>query len=260
MGRRVGAGVAALCALLLAGPARAQERPREDDIFAAPDKKPDAPPEDQQTQKKDEKPAEAPQEESEGAHAAPAADARDELNLGQRDAPTRLSTEAAPDNPLTIGGQFYLQSRTTALERQDPQDWTFSSPSLLDAYFDARPNQRVRGFVLGRMVFDPTLPPQGSAATTGAGALEPSGATTGAAPLSALSAGQTRGPQVALDQLWLRFDVKHTVFVTAGKQHVRWGTARFWTPADFLHIRRRNPLDVFDARTGTTMLKLHFPF
>jgi hypothetical protein len=245
MGLRAGARVAALCALLLAGTARAQDRPREDDIFGAPDKKPAAP---------------VPNDESPGAHTAPAADARDELNLGQRDAPTRFSTDAAPDNPLTIGGQFYLQSRTTALEKQDPQDWTFSSPSLLDAYFDARPNPRVRGFVLGRMVFDPTLPPQGSAPATGGAAIEPSGATMGAAPLSALLAGQTRGPQVALDQLWLRFDVKHTVFVTAGKQHVRWGTARFWTPADFLHIRRRNPLDVFDARTGTTMLKLHVPW
>jgi hypothetical protein len=266
MGLRAGARVAALCALLLAGTARAQDRPREDDIFGAPDKKPNAPPDDPQKQKPDDDKAEKdpqaplPKEESAGALPAPAEDARDELNLGQRDAPTRLSTEAAPDNPLTIGGQFYLQSRTTALEKQDPQDWTFSSPSLLDAYFDARPNRRVRGFVLGRMFFDPTLPPQGAAAATAGGALDPSGGTMGAAPLSALFAGQTRGPQVALDQLWLRFDVKHTVFVTAGKQHVRWGTARFWTPADFLHILRRNPLDVFDARTGTTMLKLHVPW
>ena len=68
-----------------------------------------------------------------------------------------------------------------------------------------------------------------------------------------------RGPHVALDQLWLRFDIAHTVFVTAGTQHVRWGTAHFWTPTDFLHLRHRNPLDVFDARTGTTMVKLHLP-
>jgi hypothetical protein len=60
--------------------------------------------------------------------------------------------------------------------------------------------------------------------------------------------------------MWLRFDIKHTVFVTAGRQHVRWGTARFWTPTDFLHIQHRNPLDVFDARTGTTMIKLHVPW
>jgi hypothetical protein len=49
------------------------------------------------------------------------------------------------------------------------------------------------------------------------------------------------------------------VFVTAGKQHVRWGTGHFWSPSDVLHLRYRNPLDVFDARTGTTMIKLHVP-
>jgi hypothetical protein len=64
---------------------------------------------------------------------------------------------------------------------------------------------------------------------------------------------------VRLDQLWLRFDVAHTVFVTAGKQHVRWGTGHVWSPTDYLHVVRRNPLEVFDARTGTSMIKVHVP-
>jgi len=58
----------------------------------------------------------------------------------------------------------------------------------------------------------------------------------------------------------IRFDVKQRVFVTAGKQHVRWGTGRFWQPTDYLHPIKRNPLDVFDARPGQTMLKLHVPW
>jgi hypothetical protein len=245
---------AALCVLLAAGAARAQERPREEDIFAAPDRKPEPPAEP--------RPAEPPRPPAPPPPGPPAAqaDPRDALNLGEPEAATRLSAETAPDNPLIIGGQFYLRAQATALENSDPQDWRLSSPSLVDAYFDARPNPRVRGFVLGRMAFDPTLPPQGSAPGTGPGTLEPSGGTMGAASLAALTGGATRGPQVALDQLWLRFDIKHAVFVTAGKQHVRWGTARFWTPADFLHIRHRDPLAVFDARTGTTMLKLHVPW
>jgi hypothetical protein len=40
---------------------------------------------------------------------------------------------------------------------------------------------------------------------------------------------------------------------------VRFGTGRIWTPTDFLHPQLRNPLAAFDARTGLTMLKLHFP-
>jgi hypothetical protein len=50
------------------------------------------------------------------------------------------------------------------------------------------------------------------------------------------------------------------VFVTAGKQHVRWGTGHFWQPTDYLHEQKRNPLDVFDARPGTTMLKVNVPW
>ena len=60
--------------------------------------------------------------------------------------------------------------------------------------------------------------------------------------------------------MWIRFDIAQRVFVTAGKQHVRWGTGRFWQPTDYLHLLKRNPLDVFDARQGTSMLKLHVPW
>jgi hypothetical protein len=77
---------------------------------------------------------------------------------------------------------------------------------------------------------------------------------------SLLGAQGGRGPNVVLDQMWLRFDIERTVFVTAGKQHARWGTARFWSPTDFLHVQYRDALDVFDARSGTTMLKLHLPW
>jgi hypothetical protein len=110
---------------------------------------------------------------------------------------------------------------------------------------------------IGRMTYDPMLPNSASSlANVSAGTV---GGTAGSPSLSSLFSQQSSAPHVLLDQLWLRFDVAHALFVTAGKQHVRWGTARFWTPADFLHVRRRNPLDVFDARTGTTMLKVHLP-
>jgi hypothetical protein len=70
----------------------------------------------------------------------------------------------------------------------------------------------------------------------------------------------TRGPTALLDQLWLRFDIMHTVFVTAGRQHVKWGTGHIWTPTDFLHPQARNPLAAFDARPGFTMVKAHIPW
>jgi hypothetical protein len=279
---------ALLAGLLMPGAAHAQAqgepRPSEADLFGAPAEKPaepaPAPPKGEPSEgtpppdgtlppppaRTEEKRSEEP---SAPGHptappAAEAAASRDEAILGDPAASTRLSDEVAPEDPLRIGGQFYLRAQSTAGRSQSPDEWSFSSPTLLDAYLDARPNERVRGFVLGRMQFDPSLPEEGQAGGAGSAAagapLEASGSTMGTAPLSSLFGAPTRGPRVALDQLWLRFDLGRRVFVTAGKQHVRWGTGRFWTPTDYLHFRRRNPLDVFDARTGTTMLKLHLPW
>jgi hypothetical protein len=184
-------------------------------------------------------------------------DTRDELVLGSGQTPM-FGDQPSLADPLTIGGQLYLRMQTSASEGQPVDKYRLSMPTLLDVFFDARPNDRVRGFVLGRMSYDPTLPPPGSNASNVGDPLT-NGGTSGSASLSSLFTPGTNAPRVVLDQLWLRFDVAHTLFVTAGKQHVRWGTARFWTPTDYLHLRRRNPLDVFDARTGTTMVKVHLP-
>jgi hypothetical protein len=185
------------------------------------------------------------------AAGAATAEARDDVLLTKGDAGPQLSADVAPENPLTIGGQLYLRAQTSAQEHAYPDRWRLVSPNLLDAYFDARPNERVRAFIRGRVCFDPTAPPSGSAASTNMNLASPTGFTT-------LNA--SRGPSAVLDQMWIAFDIEHKVFVTAGKQHVKWGTGRFWTPTDYLHPIKRNPLDVFDARPGATMLKLHFPW
>jgi hypothetical protein len=242
----------------LAGSAHAQERPSENEMFGAPVPAPVPTP--------DPAPASVPAPETATATATTSAgetkDARDQLNLGAPDAAPRLSAEVAPEDPLKIGGQIYLRAQSSGLQGQSASNWTLSSPSLLDAYMDVRPNDRVRGFVLARTIFDPTLPATASTGlSTTAGGSQGGFSSGGTSSLSSLFGAQaTRTPRVSLDQMWLRFDLKHVVFVTAGRQHVRWGTARFWTPTDFLHIQHRNPLDVFDARTGTAMIKLHVPW
>ena len=196
--------------------------------------------------------------------AAAQVEARDDALLGGGNAGPQLSAEVAPDNPLTIGGQLYLRAQSSALEHSYPDHWTLASPNLIDAYFDARPNDRVRAFIRGRVSYDPTAAPGASAATSttlvGAAMSSSGGALAGSSATGFSTFNASRGPNSVLDQMWIAFDIEHKVFVTAGKQHVRWGTGRFWTPTDFLHPVKRNPLDVFDARPGTTMLKLHFPW
>lgn len=257
--------LAALAMAALAAPVLAQDRPSEDEMFGpgpaptpAPTPEPLPPPSAGPL---------GPSTATETATATGTAtspergatDARDWVNLGSPGQIPALSADVAPEDPLKIGGLIYLRAQTTGLQDQSPGDWSFTTPSLLDVYMDVRPNDRVRGFVLGRMSYDPTLPDSATAPSlaAGGGATGTEGTTT----LNSLFGAQsTRTPLVLLDQMWLRFDLLHRVFVTAGRQHVRWGTARFWTPTDFLHIRHRNPLAVFDARTGTNMVKFHVPW
>ncbi|MEM6733313.1 MAG: hypothetical protein AAF658_17265, partial [Myxococcota bacterium] len=49
------------------------------------------------------------------------------------------------------------------------------------------------------------------------------------------------------------------LFITAGRQPIRWGTGRFWNPTDFLNRQFRDPLAVFDERLGVGLVKFHFP-
>jgi hypothetical protein len=249
--------------------AGAQERPSEDEMFGGPAQQAPAPPSSEQ-KSAGEKPsgAKSSAEKPPAATASPPASAptpaeaskgesRDAQILGGTSTPM-FTEEAAPDNPLTIGGQLYLRSQASASQGQPLGRAAFSTPSLLDVYLDARPNERVRGFVLARVFYDATLP-SSAAAVTNTQSLSATNESAGAADLSSLYGNATRGPRLVLDQMWLNFDIAHSLFVTAGTQHVRWGTGRFWAPTDYLHLIHRNPLDVFDARTGTAMLKLHVP-
>ncbi|HVZ75189.1 MAG TPA: hypothetical protein VHJ20_22570 [Polyangia bacterium] len=239
--------VALALGLLASGAAHAQDRPSDADMFGGGDEKAGAPAAPAPAQP----PAAAP------AAAAPAAgDDRDQSLLTGGALPEHLSDYQAPDNPLSIGGQLYLRAQSSA--QQSTHDaWTLTAPSLLDLYLDARPNPRVRAFILGRMSFDPTAAP----GTSSSGLLTGSngGALAGGSATGFSSFTTARGPTSILDQMWIRFDVANRAFITAGKQHVRWGTGRFWQPTDYLHPVKRNPLDVFDARPGQTMLKLHVP-
>jgi hypothetical protein len=244
-------------ALLAAGPGRAQERPSEEDLFGAPAPIPvEPPPESRQT------PVEAPVAPSPSTTprdgeatlrtgsgpevrsrgAAPASTderAADLLGGSRRDAPTGRWDKEKED-PLKVGGLLYARAATSWSRGVPASAWPLTVPSLLDTYLDVRPNDRVRGFVLGRLTYDPTL------STTG---VDLAGRP--------VTRSQTRA---VLDQLYVNFDVERTVFVTAGKQHVKWGTGRFWNPGDFLHPVRRDPLAQLDDRSGVAMVRAHLPW
>ncbi|MFT3914160.1 MAG: hypothetical protein QM704_08575 [Anaeromyxobacteraceae bacterium] len=153
------------------------------------------------------------------------------------------------EDPLKIGGQVYLRGQAAWYERQSGSEGPLSTPNLVDLFLDARPNDRVRAFALARTSWNPT----------GGGSAGPFQDLLGALGVPPASTASTQ-PRAVLDQLWLNFDADRKVFVTVGKQHVKWGVGKFWNPTDYLHPTKRDPLAVFDARTGTTMIRAHVPW
>jgi len=138
---------------------------------------------------------------------------------------------------LQIGGLLYLRFAYAIQEDTAIEDDRFSLPALLDVYLDARPTDRIRGYVRGRMTYDPTYDADDPDALFAVG----------------------DNPDVLLDQLWLKFDIARAVYLTIGKQPAKWGTGHIWNPLDFLQDRHRDPLSFFDERTGVTLVKLHVP-
>ncbi len=234
----------ALAMALVALPAAAQSRPDEDALFGGASEQ-EEPPAAAEAAPPSSRPSEdnlfggASEEESHASTSPSEPSSRDEQALSGALTQEAFGSEEHVEDPLKIGGQFYLRGVVQGNEGVSFGNTAFSAPTLVDGYFDARPTDRLRGMVVGRLSFDPTVSDQ----------------STGLPGTVSLS-----NPSVLLDQAWLRFDIEHTVFVTAGKQHVKWGTSRFWNPTDFLSPQRRDPLAIFDARTGASMLKLHVPW
>lgn len=206
---------------------------------------------------------------------------RDAAELSGPGLKSQFDTEEAKTDPLKLGGTLYQRGIISWTEGNRFEDVGFSAPSLVDLYLDARPNDRVRGMVVGRLTYTPTLGTSSNAAYTQLfqtlgtlcapvipGIPTPSGGTLpdlspslreaicGGTPSLSSAASNL---SVALDQLWLRFDIAKKVYVTVGRQKVKWGASRIWNPTDFLAPAPRDPLAQFDQRLGANLLKVHVP-
>lgn len=180
------------------------------------------------------------------------ADPDDPMGATRTDAAVTSLLQEAYDK-LSIGGLFFLQADAGLADygdalapvmgqpaAKDGLATSLSSPSFFDVYLDARPMDRLRAYVRGRVSFD-------ASAVGGAKS----------------SFGQTVDPfSVALDQAWLKLDVAQTLFVTIGREKVKFGVGRLWNPTDFVNRERLDALSgvtVFDRRNGVGLLKLHLP-
>lgn len=234
--------VAVVMALAPLG-AVAQDRPSEGDLFG------DAPVNDAGVRDEGSMFGDAAAETAD----AGAASNRDEAALTGPAAKSKFDTAEVLKDPLKIGGNLLMFGQGYFQEGRAFLDSSFSAPMILDVFLDARPNDRVRAFATGRLQFDPTYPlGDGSSTSSASSALAGTG-------LVGVTSTTRANPSVFLDQLWLRFDIARKVYLTIGRQKVRWGVSRIWYPTDFLNSRPRDALNPFDARLGVNMVKVHVP-
>ncbi len=141
------------------------------------------------------------------------------------------------NNSLEIGGQLYSQINYYITQNTSAKNIRLDSPHSLDIFLDSRPNDRLRNYVRGRLQHDFTIIPDSTNAY-----------------------GQTmKQTRVQLDQFWLKFDIVQKLFITLGRQPVRWGVGKLWNPSDFLNQERKDPFAIFDQRLGLGLVKFHLP-
>lgn len=227
--------VGACASALLAMAARADDEKARDDAVFGDDSDDDA---------KDSKPKPA----SAPAAASPTSNDRDpdaaDLGDARLTGDAKENTELLTRDRTQIGGFFYQRNSFSLAKEQAQSDLGIGNSTLFEAYFDSRVNDRVRVYTRGRFIYNPLADAQP------------------ALPAGVASLGfsqSTDEVRAVLTQMWLKFDVGRTVFVTAGRQFVRFGATRFWNPVDVINLARFNPLTFFDDRVGPLMVKLHVP-
>jgi hypothetical protein len=172
---------------------------------------------------------------------------------------SKFDTDEAKSDPLKLGANLNMFGQVLFQEGKSASKEPVSLPMLLEAYMDGRPTDRLRAYAVARLQYDPSRP--ASATTTMPMMTD---MTMGSIALPGVSSigltnSTAQNPTVALDQLWLRFDIARAVYLTVGRQKVRWGTSRIWYPTDFLNSQPRDPFNPFDVRLGVNMVKVHVP-
>jgi hypothetical protein len=164
---------------------------------------------------------------------------------------------------LQIGGLMYLRFNLGLTDSDAIADHPLSLPNLVDIYLDARPNDRLRALVRGRLNWNPAIDEDNPlAGLPGGGDLcglaDPASSDPLAQALAEIC-GDASQTSMELNELWLKLDIARQLWVTVGLQRVLWGTTRLWNPVDVVNQSQRPVLSPFDPRGGVPMVKLHLP-
>jgi hypothetical protein len=146
-----------------------------------------------------------------------------------------------------IGGTLSSEVDYT-LQKGVPLDQnTTSNPNILFLYLDSKLENDSRVFARIRSFYDPTGESTGTPGT--GGYTNPYGEGNGGSDYLS----------VQLQELRISTNIDHAVFLTLGRQKVKYGVANFFNPTDFLNSQ---PYDFFlpsDERTGVDMVQAEVP-
>ena len=172
-------------------------------------------------------------------------------------------SNAANAETLDLGGRLLLRGTVSFTTDAAPEDAALSMPNVLDVYLDARPHDRLRAYAEVRMTYDPTLENGRASLPDLCVSSRPE---TDREQVScrqiedAISRGLAPSPTTfGLTQLWLKTDLDRSIYLTIGRQTLKWGASHIWNPTDFIQRQRRDPLAALDLRTGVTLIKAHLP-
>lgn len=154
---------------------------------------------------------------------------KEEIKEQQKPQPTTTrSILTEVKETTTLGGRVEIETLTYLPIGSELKDVRFQHQSTIESYLDAKPNDAIRGFMRLRG-FQPYL------------------------------VNNSPDLHLDLDEAWVKIIAEKKLFITYGRQHMKWGAAKFWNPSDFLASSVRNPLVSYDIRLGSDILKIHFP-
>jgi hypothetical protein len=133
-----------------------------------------------------------------------------------------------------IGGRLRVEGVLTQLREQAFRNATFKSGSGAELYLDAKAADGVRALLRARVE---------QAVDTSASDGEK----------------KSKSPLFAIDEAKVQANFRKILFVTAGRQKMKFGAAKFFNPTDFPNRQRRDPFALEDRRPGVDGLKLHLP-
>ena len=137
-----------------------------------------------------------------------------------------------------IGGTAWSELQYSRINSDDNRNYLFN-PNYLWVYLDSRLRGDTRGYIKGKLTFDPTI-----------------GITGRSSPITGTTTSRTT---TGLEEFKLLFNVNKKVFFTVGKQKIKWGAAKFWNPTDFMNSEKRDLIYTDDRRGGVSLGKAHIP-